>query len=212
MAALLHDRGALAVILADDDECTAGDPAGCEIGERIRCHVRADRRLEGGGPAQRVVDRSRERCGGGSLVGARLEPDPEFVEDLIGVGENVEEMRYRRALIAGDIGDARLQQRLGHRQDALAAELRAGAEAQLVDLMFERAFCHHILAADVWIGLSSRARCVVSDRVGDPRHRGAHARMPAIAVVRDCAASYRARKRGEMARSRSRLTLPERVM
>ncbi len=40
-----------------------------------------------------------------------------------GVGQHVHQVGNRRALVAGDIADAVFQQRLGDRQDALAAEL-----------------------------------------------------------------------------------------
>src|SRR5260221_5234165 len=49
-------------------------------------------------------------------------------------------MRHRRALVAADIADARLQQRLGYRQDALAAEDLAVAELQRLYLLLERPF------------------------------------------------------------------------
>jgi hypothetical protein len=55
-------------------------------------------------------------------------------------------VRDRRALVAGHIGHARLQQRLGHGQDAFAVELGAVAELQLLYLFLERAFCHPFLA------------------------------------------------------------------
>ena len=41
--ALLHDRGAFAVILADDDQRAAGDAAGREIGDRVGGDIGADR-------------------------------------------------------------------------------------------------------------------------------------------------------------------------
>src|SRR6185437_12723758 len=44
--------------------------------------------------------------------------------------------------VATDITHARLQQRLGHGQDALAAELRTGAEAQRLDFVGERPLGH----------------------------------------------------------------------
>ena len=142
VAALLHDRGAFAVILADDDERAAGDAAGREVGERVGGDIGADRRLEGGGAAQRIIDRGGERRGGGGLVGARLEADAELLQNVVGVGQHVDQVRDRRALVAGDVGHAGLQQRLGDRQDAFAAEFLAGAELELGDLLLERAFRH----------------------------------------------------------------------
>ncbi len=61
----------------------------------------------------------------------------EFVEHVLGVGEHVHQMRDRRALIAADIGDAGLQQRLGDRENAFAAEDFAVAEFEILDLASE---------------------------------------------------------------------------
>ncbi len=142
VAALLHDRGALAVVLADDDQCAAGDAARGEVGERVGGDVGAHRRLEGRGAAQRVIDRRRERGGGGGFVRARLEADAEIAQHIVGIGEHIDQVRDRRALIAGDVGHAGLEQRLGDGENALAAEFLPGAEPELRDLAFERAFCH----------------------------------------------------------------------
>ena len=79
VAALLHDRGAFAVVLADDDQRAAGHAAGGEVGERVGGDIGADRGLEGDRAAQRIVDRGGERRGGGGLVGARLEVDAELL-------------------------------------------------------------------------------------------------------------------------------------
>jgi hypothetical protein len=142
VAALLHDRGAFTIVLPDDDQRAAGDAAGGEVGERVGGDIGADRRLEGRGAAQRIIDRRRERSGGGRFVGARLEPDPQVAQHVVGIGEHIDEMRDRRALIAGDVGDARLQQRLGDGENSLAAEFLPRAEPKFCDLAFERAFCH----------------------------------------------------------------------
>ena len=61
----------------------------------------------------------------------------EFVEHVLCVGENVHEVGDRRALIAPDVGDARLQQRLGYGENALAAENVPGAELQVLDFASE---------------------------------------------------------------------------
>ena len=68
--------------------------------------------------------------------------DAEIGHDVLGVDQHVHEMRHRRALIAADIGHARLQQRLGDGQDAFAAKHLALAQAQRLNLFFERAFGH----------------------------------------------------------------------
>ena len=66
----------------------------------------------------------------------------ELGEHVLGVGEHVHQMRDRRALIAGDIGDAGLQQRLGNGENALAAEDFAVAEFEVLDLAREGTFRH----------------------------------------------------------------------
>ena len=58
------------------------------------------------------------------------------------VGQHVHQVRDRRALVAADIADARLQQRLGDGQDAFAAERVAIAESEILDFASERPFSH----------------------------------------------------------------------
>ena len=125
VAALLHDGGALAVILADDDQRPAGDAARGEVGERVRGDVGADRGLERDGAAQRIVrprpPASRRRWPRRRTIrSGRRAP-----QDVVGVRQHVHQVRDRRALIAGDVGDAGLQQRLGDGENALAAEFLA---------------------------------------------------------------------------------------
>ena len=81
--ALLHDGGAFAVVLADDDQRAAGDAAGSDVGERIGGHVGADRRFPGDGAANRIVHRGGQRGGGGGLRGARLEMHAQFLEHAL---------------------------------------------------------------------------------------------------------------------------------
>ena len=61
----------------------------------------------------------------------------ELGHHVLGVDQHVEQMRHRRALVAADIGDAGLQQRLGDRQNALAAKNLAVAELQRLDFLRE---------------------------------------------------------------------------
>ena len=112
-----------------------------EVGQRVGGDIGARRRLEGRGAAQRIIDRRRERGGRGGLVRARLEADAEIAQHIVGIGEHIDQVRDRRALIAGDVGHAGLQQRLGDGENALAAEFLTGAEPKLRDLAFERPFC-----------------------------------------------------------------------
>jgi hypothetical protein len=64
----------------------------------------------------------------------------ELVEQVLRFDQHVDQMRDRRTLIAADIGHARLQDRLGNREDALAAEHLAIAQAQRTHFLGEGAF------------------------------------------------------------------------
>ena len=144
VAALLHDRGAFAIILADDDQRAAGDAARGEVRQRIGRDIGARGRLPGHRAAHRIHDRSRERRGGGRFGSGRLEMDAEVAHHVLGVGEHVHQMRDRRALIAGDIRDAGLQQRLGDRENALAAKDVAGLKSQVLNFALEGPFRHRL--------------------------------------------------------------------
>ncbi len=157
VAALLHDRGALAVVLADDDQRTPGHPAGGEIGERVGGDVGADRRLEGHRAAQGVIDGGGESGGGGRLAGARFEMHSEVGENVVGIGQNVHQMRDGRTLVTGDVGDAGLEERLGDCEDALAAEDVALAEMKFPNLFLEGAFRHRPLPGHVATSASTRS-------------------------------------------------------
>jgi len=64
----------------------------------------------------------------------------EFGHVVLGLHHDIEQMRYRRALIAADVGDAGLQQRLGDGQDALAVKGVALPQPQQADLLAEGDF------------------------------------------------------------------------
>ncbi len=64
----------------------------------------------------------------------------ELVEQVLRFDQHVDQMRHRRALIAADIGHARLQDGLGDREDALAAEHLALAQAKGPDFLGEGPF------------------------------------------------------------------------
>ena len=144
VGALLDHARAFAVVLAEDDQRAADDAGRGEVRQRIGRHIGADDRLPGHRAAQRIVDRGAEHGGGGGLVGAGLDVHAEIGEHILGVDHDVEQMRHRRALIAADIAHARLQQRLGDREDALAVEGLAFAEPQRFHFLLERAF-HGVL-------------------------------------------------------------------
>ena len=134
MGPLLHDRGAFAIVFADDDQRPAGDAAGGEVGDRVGGNVDSDRGFEGDRAADRIMHRGGEHGRGRGLRRRILEVHAEVIEHVFGVGEHVHEVRDRRALIAADIGNAGLQQRLGDREYSLAAEFLALAQLEVLHL------------------------------------------------------------------------------
>ena len=137
MGALLHDRGAFAVVLAEDHQRAAGHAAGGEIGEGIRRHIGADGPLEGDRAPDRIVDRGGQHGGGRSLAGVGLEMHAEFAQNFLGVGEHVDQVRDRRAWIAAHIAHAAFEQGFRNRQDSLAAEFLPRADAQVLNFLGE---------------------------------------------------------------------------
>ena len=65
--------------------------------------------------------------------------DAELVEQVLRFDQHVHQMRDRRALVTADIGHARLQDRLGDREDALAVEDVAIAQPQRAHFLGEGA-------------------------------------------------------------------------
>jgi hypothetical protein len=61
----------------------------------------------------------------------------QVVQVVTRLHHHVQQVRDGRTLVAAHIGHARLQQRLGHGQDALAMEGLAGAELQRLDFIVE---------------------------------------------------------------------------
>ena len=137
VGAFLDHARAFAVVLAEDDHNAADDAGGGEVGQRVGRHVGADDGFPGHRAAQGIVDRGAEHGGGGGLVGAGLEMHAEVADDVLGIDQHVEQVRHRRALIAADIAHARLQQGLGHGEDALAVEGLAVAELERPHLFLE---------------------------------------------------------------------------
>jgi hypothetical protein len=138
--ALLDHAGAFAVVLADDDQRAAHHARRRQVAQRIGRHVGADDALPGDGAAQRVMDAGAQhrRCRG--LVAAGLDVHAQRVDVGPRLHHHVEQVRHRRALVAADVGHARLQQRLGDGEDALAVEGGACAQLQLLDLFGELDF------------------------------------------------------------------------
>jgi len=143
MGALLEDRGAFAVVLADHDHGAADDARRGDVRERVGRHVRADDGLPGDGSPHRIVDGGAEERGGGGLATRLLEVDAERLEErLVRVGQDVDEVRDGRARIAADVAHAGLEQRLGDGENALAAKDLAGAVPELLDVLRERPLPH----------------------------------------------------------------------
>src|SRR5262245_63544174 len=82
----------------------------------------------------------------------------EIADDVLGIDQNVEQVRHRRALIAADVAHAGLQQALGHREDALAVEGFALAERERLHLFLEGAFHRLHLGATEATSISAPAR------------------------------------------------------
>jgi hypothetical protein len=66
--------------------------------------------------------------------------DAELVHDVPGVVQHVHDVRNGRPLVAANVGDARLQQRLGHGEDPFAVEGLARAELEQLHFFGEGAF------------------------------------------------------------------------
>jgi hypothetical protein len=137
VAALLDDGGALAVVLAQDDDGAALHAGGGEVRQGIGGHVGANRGLESHGAAHRIVDRGAEHGGSPGLVGVGLDVHAKLVEDVARVVQHVHDVRHGGALVAADVGHARLQERLGHGQDRLAVEGLVVAQLELGDFFLE---------------------------------------------------------------------------
>ncbi len=142
IGALLDHARALAVILAQNDHRAADHAGRRQVRQGVCRHVRPDDRLPGDGAAQRIVDRGTQHGGGGGLVGAGFQMHAELGHHVLGVDQHVEQVRHRRALVAAHIGDPGLQQRLGDRQNALAAENLPVAELQRLHFLRKRTFRH----------------------------------------------------------------------
>ena len=141
MGAFLDDAGALAVILAEDDQRAADDARRSHVGQRVGRDVGADRRLPRDRAPDRVVDRRRQHRRRRGLVGADLGMDAELGHQPLGIGgQHVHQVRDRRALVAADIAHARLQEPLGDSEDALALEILPVAPAQKLDFLGEASF------------------------------------------------------------------------
>ncbi len=82
-------------------------------------------------------------------VGGGVEGVAELSGQGGGLQQDVQGVADGRALVAADVADAGLQQRLGDRHDALAVECVPGAEPQVLDLAAKRDFHVFSLARGV---------------------------------------------------------------
>ena len=144
MGALLHDGGALAVVFANHDQRPAAHTGRGQVGQRVRGDIGADGGFPGHRTTDRIGDGGPEHGRSAGLVGIGLQMHAEFVQQVARIGQHIDQVRDRRALIAADIGHARLQQCLGHRQDALAAKGFAFAQSQRLHFFLEGTF--HVIS------------------------------------------------------------------
>ena len=84
----------------------------------------------------------------------------ELAQYVLRVRQHVHQVGDRRALVAGDVADAGLQQRLGDGEDALAAEFLAFGEAQVLDLACERPLSHRAQPPIAVVARSLRRKLV----------------------------------------------------
>src|ERR1700722_18865925 len=123
--------------------------------------VDADRRLGRHRAADRIHHGRSERRRGGGLGRRIFEMHAEVVQHILGVGQYVHQMGNRRALITADIGNAGLQQRLGDRENALAAEFLAFTKFKILHFACKRSFCHESLQASAALHQSGARRPLV---------------------------------------------------
>ena len=144
---LLDDAGAFAKIFAEHDQRAADDTGRRQVRQRIGRHIGADDGFPRYRTAQRIIDRGAEHSRRRGLVGAGLDMHAEIGKQILGIHHDVEQMRHRRALVAAHIAHARLQQRLGDREDAFATKRLAVAEAERIYFLLKRAF-HRVFPAE----------------------------------------------------------------
>ena len=122
MGAFLNHRCTFAIVFADHNERATHHARRGKVGERIRGHVGAHNRFPCDSAAQRVVDAGAQHGRSGSFVGTGFHMHTEFLHQRFGLHHHIQQMRNRCALVAADIGHARLQQGLGHRQYAFTVK------------------------------------------------------------------------------------------
>ena len=106
MAALLHDGGTFAVVLADHDQCATGHATGGQVGQGVGGDIGAHRGLEGDRAAQGVIDRSGQGGCGRGLAGAVFKPNAVLLQNVLGVGQHIDQVGNGCALVAGHIRHA----------------------------------------------------------------------------------------------------------
>ena len=122
VGAFLDDAGALAIILADDDQGAARHAGRSQVGQGVGSHVGAHHRLPHHGAPHGIIDRRAQHGRRGGLVGAGLDVNAQLVQDFPAVVEHVHHVRDGRALIPPHVAHPGLQQGLGHGQDAFSVK------------------------------------------------------------------------------------------
>lgn len=116
------------------------------------------------------MDRRGEHRSRGSFGRICLEPNTKFAENLLGIGENVHEVRDRRALIAADIADTIFEKRLGDGKYALTGEVWPAPSFKCSTSALKEMFSHvtsEIVFADVGVDLLKRRDKGAALVVGD---------------------------------------------
>ena len=103
MAALLHDGGAFAVVLADHDQSATGHTTRGQIGQGVGSHIGAHRGLEGDRATQGVIDRCGQGGRGRGLAGTVFKANAVLLQNILGIGQHIDQVGNGRALVASHI-------------------------------------------------------------------------------------------------------------
>ena len=92
---LLHDAGALAVVLAHNHHRASRHAGRSKIGERVRGHIGTHCGFPGHCATQRVIDGRREHGRRRSLGTTGFKVHPQFAEDVLGIAEHIHQVGNR---------------------------------------------------------------------------------------------------------------------
>ena len=113
MAALLHDGGALAIILADDDQRAQVTPLEAEFDSASAATLVPAVDFQVTAPRTGYMTEAESVAAAAASEAEVFEMHAEIVGRVLGVGEHVHEMGDRRALVSGDVRNAGLKQGFG---------------------------------------------------------------------------------------------------